>query len=115
MFCPKCGREMGGAERFCSKCGAARPGSGGGGAARGPASTGQQALRMVLPVDRSGWAVAAGYLGLIGGLGIPVGIIAIWHLRRHPEKLGWGRAVFGIVAGVAWIGLWCWIFAGGGG
>lgn len=62
-------------------------------------------LRLLLPVGRSGWAIAAGYLGLLAVLMVPapvaliVGVIAAVHLRRNPHLHGWGRAVFGIVMG----------------
>ena len=62
-------------------------------------------VRMLLPVGRSGWAIAAGYLGLISVLCIPsplaliAGILAIREMRRNPKKHGMGRAVFGIVMG----------------
>jgi predicted acyltransferase len=60
---------------------------------------------MLLPVGRSGWAIAAGYLGLISVLCIPspfallAGILAVREMRRNPKKRGMGRAVFGIVMG----------------
>jgi hypothetical protein len=62
-------------------------------------------MRMLLPVGRSGWAIAAGYLGLISVLCIPAplaliaGILAIREMRRNPKQHGMGRAVFGIVMG----------------
>jgi hypothetical protein len=62
-------------------------------------------IRMLLPVGRSGWAIAAGYLGLISVLCIPAplavitGILAILEMRRNPKKHGMGRAVFGLVMG----------------
>jgi sugar phosphate permease len=65
------------------------------------------AMRMLLPIGRSGLAIAAGYLGLFAIILIPapialaVGIAAILHLRSHPEKHGMGRAVFGTVMGLA--------------
>ncbi|HSS52464.1 MAG TPA: GYF domain-containing protein [Thermoanaerobaculia bacterium] len=63
-------------------------------------------MRMLLPVGRSGWAIAAGYLGLLSVLGIfapislVVGIVAVRDIQKHPEKHGLGRAWFGIVMGV---------------
>lgn len=63
-------------------------------------------VRMLLPVGRSGWAIAAGYLGLISVIPIfsPLAIIfsaiAMWHLKKHPDKHGWGRAIFGMIMGV---------------
>ncbi|HMC10112.1 MAG TPA: DUF4190 domain-containing protein [Pirellulaceae bacterium] len=64
------------------------------------------AMRWVLPVGTSFWAIAAGYLGLFSLLCFPAPIailfslIAIWHLRRNPKLSGWGRAIFGLVMGV---------------
>jgi len=61
--------------------------------------------RMLLPVGRSGWAIAAGYLGLFSLLALPAplalltGVLAVVDIRRHPEKHGMGRAVFGIIMG----------------
>ena len=74
-------------------------------------------MRMLLPVGRSGLAIAAGYVGLFAVLGVPapfallLGILAIIDIRKHPEKHGMGRAVFAIVMGVlgstclAWLAL----------
>jgi hypothetical protein len=64
------------------------------------------AIRMLLPVGRSGWAIAAGYMGLFATLCFPapvaiiLGVIAIVHLRRNPKLHGWGRAVFGLAMGI---------------
>jgi hypothetical protein len=61
--------------------------------------------RVLLPVGRSGWAIAAGYLGLFSllvapaPLAIAAGLLALADMRRHPEKIGMGRAVFGLVMG----------------
>jgi hypothetical protein len=62
-------------------------------------------MRMLLPVGRSGWAIAAGYLGLFSVLFVPAplaliaGILAIREMKRDPKKHGMGRAVFGLVMG----------------
>jgi hypothetical protein len=64
------------------------------------------AVRMLLPVGRSGWAIAAGYAGLFAMLCFPapvaliLGIIAIRDLKKHPHKHGMGRAVFGLAMGI---------------
>ncbi len=58
-----------------------------------------------VPAGWSGWAVAAGYLGLLSLLGYPaivsliVGMIALRDLRKHPQKQGRRRAWFGLVMG----------------
>lgn len=68
-------------------------------------------VRMLLPVGRSGWAIAAGYLGLFSILAIfapfalLTGILAIRDIRANPEKHGMGRAIFGIVMGALGTGI----------
>lgn len=63
-------------------------------------------LRMLLPVGRSGWAIAAGYLGLISVLLVPaplaliLSIVAIRDIKRHPDRHGMGRAIFGLIMGI---------------
>lgn len=62
-------------------------------------------MKWILPVGRSGWAIAAGYLGLLSFIVLPapiaviISIVAIMDLKRHPTRSGWGRAIFGLVAG----------------
>lgn len=62
-------------------------------------------MRLILPVGRSGLAIAAGYLGLFsfipifGPIAIIFGVLAIRDIKAHPNKHGMGRAIFGIVAG----------------
>ena len=63
-------------------------------------------IRIVLPVGRSLWAIAAGYVGLFSVLLIPaplallLGVVAIVDIKRHPKKHGMGRAIFAVVMGV---------------
>jgi hypothetical protein len=69
------------------------------------------AMRMLMPVGRSGWAIAAGYLGLFSLVVLPaplaliVSIIAIRDIRKSKKagkrKHGMGRAIFGLVVGIA--------------
>ena len=66
-------------------------------------------MRMILPVGRSGWAIAAGYLGLFAFVILPaplallISIIAIVDIRKHRNdpnpRHGMGRAVFGLITG----------------
>jgi hypothetical protein len=70
------------------------------------ADIGQDAgIRMLIPVGRSIWAIAAGYLGLVSVLCVPApfalitGIVAIYDIKAHPDRHGMGRAIFGIVMG----------------
>jgi hypothetical protein len=99
-FCTRCGADLAGG-RFCSGCGAPA----GSAPAASPKLGDDALMRVLLPVGRSGWAIAAGYLGLFGLLVLPAplallaGLIAIRDLRRHSEKRGWGRAVFGTAVG----------------
>jgi hypothetical protein len=62
-------------------------------------------VRMIIPVGRSAWAIAAGYLGLLAPLlvfapfALGVGILAVRAIRADRAKHGMGRAVFGIIIG----------------
>jgi GYF domain 2/Domain of unknown function (DUF4190) len=62
-------------------------------------------IRMLMPVGRSTWAMVAGYLGLFSLAIAPapfavfVSIMAIRDIRRHPDRHGMGRAIFGLVMG----------------
>ncbi len=64
------------------------------------------ALRLLLPIGLSGWAIAAGYLALFSVLGIfgpfalLCGILALRDIKANPRKHGKGRAIFGIIMGV---------------
>ena len=63
-------------------------------------------MRLILPVGRTAWSIAAGYLGLFSVLLVPaplaliIALIAIAELRKDPSKHGMGRAVFGLVMGL---------------
>lgn len=63
------------------------------------------AMRMILPVGRCPWAIAAGYLGLFSILLVPAplalacGIVAVIRIRTTPGLHGMGRAIFGIIMG----------------
>lgn len=66
-------------------------------------------MRMLLPVGRSGFAIAAGYLGLFAVLVFPAPLALLFGImtardirksRQTPQpKYGMGRAVFGIIMG----------------
>jgi hypothetical protein len=72
---------------------------------RMPGVENDPAMRLLLPVGRSGWAIAAGYAGLFAFLIFPapialvLGLVALRDLKRHPEKHGKGRALFGLITG----------------
>ena len=77
------------------------------------------AIRMLLPVGRSGWAIAAGYLGLLslvlvfGPFALFTGIMALCSIKKNPKLHGKGRAWFGIImGGLATLALTAIIIAG---
>ena len=102
MFCQNCGTELAEGTVLCHHCGKP-PLRAAYAIPRGIEN--DPAMRMLLPVGRSVWAVLAGYAGLFAVLGIfaPValilGIVALVDLKRHPEKHGKGRAIFAVVMG----------------
>ena len=94
-FCITCGAEINGKQPVCEKCQQAAIHN----------NHADSALRMLLPVCRSGWAIASGYLALFSVLlvfapfALLTGILAVRDIKNHPEKHGLGRAWFGIVMG----------------
>jgi hypothetical protein len=88
-----------------------------------PNDPGQSAgMRMLIPVGRSGWAIASGYLGLLavlpfigalfGVAALITGIFAIRDIRTNPQRHGLGRAIFGIIMGALFTLLWGFAFIG---
>jgi hypothetical protein len=75
-------------------------------------------MRAILPIGRSGYAIAAGYLGIlyvipfVGPFAILFGAIAIRHIKANPQRHGMGRAIFGIVMGaLGTLGYGAWFIA----
>jgi len=114
--CPHCGKSTSVAEEYagltgpCVGCGktVTIPGTRSpyGDVPVPPPDPGQDpTMRLILPVGRSLWAIAAGYCGLISILGCPapfaiiLAMIAMHDIKRHPEKHGMGRAIFGLLMG----------------
>lgn len=100
-LCTGCGAQLPSAEStHCVACGARAES-----AAGAPASA-DGAVKYLIPIGRSGLAIAAGYAGLFcllilpGPIAMVLGVLAIMDLRKHPNKLGRGRAWFGLIAGV---------------
>ena len=79
------------------------------------ASESDAAMRILLPVNRSGYSIAAGYLGLISILLIPApfallfGFLGIRDIKNNDEKHGIGRAIFGIAMGAIFSILLLWV------
>jgi hypothetical protein len=75
-------------------------------------------MRMLLPVGRSGLAIAAGYAGLfamtgvLAPLALILGVMALKDIKRNPKKLGKGRAIFGIIMGGIFSALFLFIMIG---
>lgn len=115
MFCWKCGTETADGTPVCTTCGAVQ--------AEAQATFGaptkpledDPVIRMILPVGRSGWAIAAGYMGLFAVLLVPaplaliLGIVALNDIKNNPKKLGKGRAIFGLVMGILGTVLLVWM------
>ncbi|MCL2349123.1 MAG: DUF4190 domain-containing protein [Planctomycetaceae bacterium] len=63
------------------------------------------ALKYIVPINTSIWAIFASYAALFSVIVFPapialiLGIIALIDVRRHPEKKGMVRAIFAIVMG----------------
>ena len=71
--------------------------------------SGDEGLQYVIPINTSGLAIAAGYVGLISVLCLPapfailLGILALRHLKKNPKLHGKGRAIFAIAMGLLFI------------
>lgn len=102
MFCTECGAQINDKAVMCPKCGSAILKN----QVRVSATSDDVALRVLLPVGCSFWAILAGYLGLFsiipffGLLAIAVGICAILDIKAHPKKRGLVRTWFGIIMGI---------------
>jgi hypothetical protein len=104
MYCKECGSQVPDEAKICMKCGVPTGVVVKNGQVR---DIGQDPwMRILLPVGRSGYAIAAGYLGLLSlviypaPLALVFGILAVRHIKRDPTKHGMGRAVFGIIMGI---------------
>lgn len=96
IFCRGCGKEIHETALACPQCGAPQHVAN---------DKGNSGLQYLVPIGRSGWAIAAGYLAFFSLLVIPApfalfcGIMALRDIKKNPDKLGKPRAIFGIVLG----------------
>lgn len=101
IYCWGCGKQLHESAPACPHCGAPQK------RVTNTVAEEDPALKYLIPIGRSAWAIAAGYLGLFAVLLIPAplalgaGILALRDIGKHPEKFGRGRAWFGIVLGLA--------------
>jgi len=106
MFCSRCGRENDDNNYRCVGCGSLLHPPPPPSFQLQPPLEADPVTRMLIPVGRSLWAVAAGYLGLLSivvfpaPLAIIVSAVALWDLKRNPKLFGKGRAIFGMVMGI---------------
>ncbi len=103
MYCTQCGTQNADQAQVCIRCKTAMA---------APAVTSTYSIeddvgmRILLPVGRSGWAIAAGYAGLFALLFFPapvaliLGIVGILDIKKNPEKHGMGRCIFAVIMGV---------------
>ncbi len=66
-------------------------------------------VRMLIPVGRSGWAIGAGYAGLLalfpfcgaifGPLALVFGFLGYFDIKKNPQRHGMGRVIFAFIAG----------------
>ena len=116
MFCGKCGQVINPKAVICVHCSCPVDSASGTPVAKIPDRPDRLTMAM-LPVGRSGYAIAAGYFGLLSVLAvfapfaIVFGITALYDIGQHPEKAGRGRAIFGMVAGFTFTLVYGFLFA----
>ena len=99
MYCTTCGKQINDKAVLCVHCGVKTTQA----VSQRPIDP---AVKMLLPIGRSGYAIAAGYLGifslipLFAPFAILFGFLAINDIKKNPEKSGMGRAYFGIGMGI---------------
>ena len=67
-----------------------------------------RALEFVVPINRSGWSIAAGYVALFNipffvtaPFALLLGIVGLVDLSKHPTRAGRGRCWFAIIYSAA--------------
>lgn len=119
MNCPQCGAVNPAEATHCGRCGAvlnAPPVQGPMNPYASPTphypppggyGTNDEALKYVVPIGVSPWAVAAGYLGLVspiclgatGPFAIIFAVLAFMQIKKNPKLGGKVRAIVGIIFG----------------
>lgn len=105
MHCPGCGAANSDGTVVCAECGGVMP------RPAPPSGMDPRSMRGILPVNTSPWAMAAGYLGLFSLLvvfapfAVVCGVMGLRQIRRNPGMFGSVRSWFGIVMGVAVMGV----------
>lgn len=99
-FCGECGTIIKVKAEICPQCGVRQI------PIQKPSDV-SKLMKFLAPVNGSTWAIAAGYLGLftlfnyyLAPFAVFTGVMALIDIKKHPEKIGKGRAFFGIVVGV---------------
>ena len=107
MYCHKCGTANDDNNYKCTNCNEIIQAVAVGNST--PSIEDSAGMRILLPVGRSMWAIAAGYLGLFSLIIVPapialiVGIIAVIDIKKNPQKHGMGRAIFAIIMGTLFL------------
>lgn len=110
VYCRNCGQKIDAAVSACPHCNALKAPSDVSSVQPTQATSGS-GMQYILPIGRSGWSIAAGYLALFSILLLPAplalfcGGMALRDIAKHPEKTGKPRAIFGIIMGLIGSGL----------
>jgi hypothetical protein len=100
IFCRGCGKEIHESASTCPHCGAPQK------VQNLASDSNSSGLKYIIPIGRSGWAVAAGYLAFFSLVAFPApfalfcGLMGLRDIKNNPEKLGKPRAIFGVVMGI---------------
>lgn len=75
-------------------------------------------LEMVIPINRSGWSIAAGYVALfnipfvfMAPIALILGIVGLKDIKKNPSRAGRGRCWFAVIYSIIAIVLFAVIIA----